>query len=77
MYTLEYSSNQKAFHIDDLESIILGNVKKYFSNIPTDWELLGVFDSYEKANHFREYIEKEKLNISTKLNPSRKELSYE
>jgi len=65
MYTLEYNSNQKAFHIDDLKSIIEKNIKKYFRNIPSEWELLGIFDNYEDANRLREMVEYEKTRLSS------------
>lgn len=48
--TLEYSCKQGYFHISDLETICKDNVSAIKMGSPTDYLLIGVFDTYEEAD---------------------------
>lgn len=48
-YTLEYSTKQKCFHISTLTDVCTMNLSAISSGCPTDYLLIGVFDTYEEA----------------------------
>ena len=52
-YVVEYSQSQKAYHVSTKEER-LENETTHFEKYgkKSDFDIIGVFDSYEKANEF-------------------------
>lgn len=50
LFTLEYSVKQKCFHITDLENVCEMNLSAILNRTPTDYLIIGVFDSFERAS---------------------------
>ena len=48
--TLEYSVRQNCFHISDLETVCKDNMLGLSSGRPSDYLLIGIFESYEEAD---------------------------
>ncbi len=48
-YTLEYSASQNCFHIDTLSRVLEMNIMNCLSRNSVDYQILGLYDSYEKA----------------------------
>jgi hypothetical protein len=52
IYTVEWSEKQQCFHVDSLDSIIRKNLDLFFSEINSEYVLIGVFRSHEEAHKF-------------------------
>ena len=58
MMCLEYSFNQKCFHIDTLEKSVHTNLKNFVAGHHTnDYKIIAVADDYEKINAILKNIE--------------------
>lgn len=58
MWSVEYSSNTKCFHIDDLNRVLKLNYRNFMQDTTNDWQIIGIFENEEQANNFCEkYIE--------------------
>ena len=51
MLTLEYSHKQKCFHISDIDTVCRQNVTALLDDTPTDYLLIGVYDSFEELDN--------------------------
>lgn len=48
--TLEYSPKQGCFHISDIETVCKNNKACIMIGRPTDYLLIGLFNSYDEAD---------------------------
>ena len=49
MYTLEYSHEQDALHIDEFDHVIKRNNKMLEEKKYNDYKIIGIFDTYDEA----------------------------
>jgi hypothetical protein len=52
LITVEFSATQNCFHIDELYSVCNKNLKSIFRKEPTDYILIGVFETRKLADDF-------------------------
>ena len=61
-YTIEYSGNQKCFHIDILKKTLERNFKDFKNGIfKNDYKIIEICDSYEIAILTKQYFERNLL----------------
>lgn len=50
--TVEFSLNQKCFHVDTVDKVLKTNLMSLCARKQTDFTLIGIFESYEDADAF-------------------------
>ena len=56
-FSVLYSVSQKAFHIEELQETLHLNLKNAVNKIYiNDYNLIGIFDSYDEASEFIVYV---------------------
>jgi hypothetical protein len=68
IYTLEYSINQDAYHIDTIDRIIMTNRDLIQRKISNGYLLIGIYPTWELASDDRERHER--------INPNRLKEDY-
>lgn len=60
VYTVEYSTVQKCYHIETLDRTIKNNLETINKDITPGYVIIGIFKNYEAASDFiqrhRQYI---------------------
>ena len=56
--TVEYSGRQKFFHIDFYEVTLQRNMRTYMQNKSNDYQILGIFPTWEKASDYIKKLKK-------------------
>ncbi|MCI8620603.1 MAG: hypothetical protein HFJ50_01975 [Clostridia bacterium] len=54
MYSVEYSSNQKCFHIDKLERSLKLNFGNFIRDKMNDYQIIKIFKTIEEVDDFCE-----------------------
>lgn len=57
-FTVEYSVRQDCFHISDLTTVLDTNQRTSLQQIDNDYRIIGLFDTWEKANEFADTFRK-------------------
>lgn len=57
VWVVEWSDSQQCYHIDLLTASVCANIKKHTDNTPTDWVIVGVALSQDKAHELQEGLE--------------------
>lgn len=52
MWTVEWNQNQEKFHIETADTRFRENTEDYLKDKPSEWCMLGVFNSYKEASEF-------------------------
>lgn len=52
MVTVEYSSTQKCFHVDDLEKVLSLNMTNALHRQTNDYQIIGIFQDDQAADKF-------------------------
>lgn len=64
-FASEYSIEQDAFHYDQLYTIIARNKQMIEEGISNDYQIIGIFDTADKAMEYNAKF-REELNLSDK-----------
>lgn len=73
IYTVEYSTEQKCYHVDTLDKLLMNNLntvdKSQQEGKPNNgYLLIGLFSNYEAAHHFIDYHRKGLSTLSVNQN---------
>ena len=60
LWTLEYNQGQKKFHIQEADTRFQINAENFIQDLGESWSILGVFNSYEECERYKEEIETNK-----------------
>lgn len=56
LWTLEYNNTQEKFHIDNADINFKNNTQAFLNSEYTEWTNLGVFNSFEEAQKYKDFI---------------------
>ena len=63
-YVAEYSHSQNNFHYDRLSVSIKRNLEAFYNKQPSDWIILGIFETEDEAIQFNNENKKQLENNS-------------
>ena len=56
MWAVEYSVNQKCFHVELLEDYLTNNIRSITQNTSTDYQLIAICETRDKAREFVKHV---------------------
>lgn len=72
LWTLECNQEQNKFHIQEASGAFQTNYENFIQDLKENWSILGVFDSYEECEKYKEDIVEKKIFVSSMVSLEKK-----
>ena len=60
LWTLEWNETQEKFHIESADTRFEMNMDDFLNSESSEWYTLGVFNSYDEAQNYKDFLLKKK-----------------